>query len=264
LKRENDQESTYIFANDYYTRIRVGDVRSKNNDVKQNIMDELRNGMTSKELEVVDDAVWFLSSLDAGNSRKVILEQIQAGNNITPIVIDYLRGEIAKGSKEHVVQALELINNFSSEQIHHSQLMIEEADGTTRLNIDALPQMLEQVMQNRWCRMLMGSFALIRHTDKDLTQVLNVQLQKQNNIALRYNLLDSSQYWADYSSIPALMSVLPEEVDPIRQYICLRTLNKLTGRKIPSNYNLFEEKRDETLKDWAAWWKTEGAPAFGL
>jgi hypothetical protein len=133
--------------------------------------------------------------------------------------------------------------------------------------------------------MLMSAFGDVKSGPADGVRTLNQVMVSDGRV--RIPLMRSAQYWANDSSLPALMEVFLLK-EPYRPYIkvvptgwsgthvdtvlarpitrwdryeCLKAVHRLTGRKIPPHPRAFDEQYEKTMTEWRNWWQRRGGAA---
>jgi hypothetical protein len=247
----NSQAIRYQYAE--FAWLRVSDKRPMGDQsVIDNVKNELIAGLKSSDSVVVDDCATWLLRFDYTFLQDLLETQFAHKENPEAIRFYQIYTKMPIGKRSDIIKAIEYTIKLSKSE--------QDNKAPNNLSATNIQSMQEYVIQKNWLTMLTMNFRNIQTQDHETIQLLNKEIVDNNQI--QSFLISSSPNWADYSSIPYLITVLPK-IDPQQQYVCLRVLAKLTGRDIPSNYDFFIDQHNIVIADWQRWWSDEGAVAFG-
>jgi len=206
---------------------------------------EVLAGIDSADSAVVDDCATWLLRLNHTYFAWYIEKQYEEKHDYPKAVRCYLTyAGMRTGANSDIAKAIALVNELSKPLPGNKPAL--------KLTAKILLMMQEDALRRKWLMLLSENFRTIRTQDQEAINILNRTLVENSNLQIA--LIDSSQNWANSSSIPSFIQALPN-VNIYRQYACLRTLARLTGRAIPPNYNKFMEKRSSVIAEWMSWWK---------
>ncbi|MHB9023828.1 MAG: hypothetical protein ACYC7E_06580 [Armatimonadota bacterium] len=224
------------------------DTRSGIDAVKK----ELIAGLHSDDTAVVDDCATWLLRLDRAYLEYYIENYFANKTGTTEAIRFYLiYSKMRSGACNDIGKSIEYTIELS--------MAIKDNTSPEKISSETISIILRDRIQRKWLMLISMNFRIIQTKDHATIQILNKEIVENNQ--LRFYLITSSPNWADYSSIPYLIKVLPN-IDADYQYVCLRVLARLTGRDIPPNYNVFKDRSNAVIADWLKWWKEEGAPVF--
>jgi len=247
----NSQAIRYQYAE--FAWLRVANKRPTGKNTVINIVyDELIAGLHSSDSVVVDDCATWLLRFDTNAFGSVMEKQFAHKTNPEAICFYNIYTRMLNSERDDVFKAIEYTIKLSKTKQYNQPLKNLSAP-----NVESIK---DYVIQQKWLTMLLMNFRNIDTQDRETIQLLNKVIVDNNQI--QSYLISSSPKWADYSSIPYLIEILPA-IDQQQQYICLRVLSKLTGREIPSNYDSFIDQHNIIIADWQQWWKDEGVNTFG-
>jgi hypothetical protein len=200
------------------------------------IEDLLVAGLRSGELEVIDDSIRLLAALNDRRCRELVEAEMRQRKATPPMPyrVRAMEYGMAHPNAATIEAAVRLFKETKPKELDRRQ----------HLSVEDARAYQQRDMEREWNWRVRSAFMRMGTPGAGGVAALHKVLLAEPEI--RGDALTSARTWADHTSIPVLMKVLPK-VEGSEATMCQWTLAHLTGRSDLPN-----------RKAWLQWWHDRG------